>query len=65
MDTFNPFIRVGGSSPINDKYEGEKIKNALMSDKFNSLLKSCMWGNFRIDWKLFTYFKKDFWKEFI
>ena len=24
-----------------------------------------MWSNFRIDWRLFTYFKKDFWKEFI
>jgi hypothetical protein len=50
---------------IFDKEEGENIKKALMSEKFNSILKSCMWGNFRIDWKLFTYFKKDFWKEFI
>ena len=50
---------------ITDKKEGENIKRALLSDKFDSVLKSCMWGNFRIDWTLFTYFKKDFWKEFI
>jgi hypothetical protein len=24
-----------------------------------------MWSNFQIDWKLFSYLKKDFWKEFI
>jgi hypothetical protein len=23
-----------------------------------------MWSNFRIDWRLFTFLKKDFWKEF-
>ena len=50
---------------INNKNEGEKIKQALLSNKFNCILKSCMWGNFRIDWRLFTYFKKDFWKEFL
>ena len=50
---------------ITDREEGENIKKALLSNKFKSLLKSCMWGNFRIDWKLFTYFRKDFWKEFL
>ena len=49
---------------IDDQDEGEKLKKALLSDKFKSVLKSCIWGNFRIDSKLFTYFKKDFWKEF-
>jgi len=50
---------------IINKDEGENIKKALLSDKFKSVLKACMWGNFRIDWNLFTYFKKDFWKQFI
>lgn len=50
---------------IKDKYEGEKIKKALLSEKFNNIIKACMWGNYRIDWRLFTYFKKDFWEEFI
>jgi hypothetical protein len=50
---------------ISDKKEGENIKKALMCENFKIILNSCMWGNFRIDWKLFTYFKKDFWKEFL
>jgi len=50
---------------IINKDEGENIKKALLSDKFKSVLKACMWGNYRIDRNLFTYFKKDFWKQFI
>ena len=46
--------------------EGENILRAIKSEKFIKLLKnSCSWSNFRIDWRLFTYLKKDFWKEFI
>lgn len=50
---------------INNKTEGGNIKKALLSEKFQSILKSCLWGNFRIDWKLFTYFKQNFWMEFV
>ena len=51
---------------INNKIEGNNILKAIKSEKFKNLIKnSCSWSNFRIDWKLFTYFKKDFWKEFI
>jgi hypothetical protein len=51
---------------INDDIENlENIKKALESDKFKSILKSCLWSNFQIDWRLFTYFRKDFYKEFI
>ena len=49
-------------STIND---GINIKKALLSDKFNTIILSCLCGNFRIDWRLFTYLKHDFWKEFI
>jgi len=45
--------------------EGKKIKKALETASFKDILKACMFGNFRIDWRLFTYFRKDFWKEFI
>jgi superfamily II DNA or RNA helicase len=45
--------------------EAQNIKKALMSDKFNEFLKSVMWSNFQIDWRLFMYLKKYFWKEFI
>jgi hypothetical protein len=45
--------------------EAENIKKSLMSKKFNDFLKSVMWSNFRIEWKLFCYLKHDFWKTFI
>ena len=51
---------------INDDIENlEDIKKALETDKFKNILKSCLWSNFQIDWRLFTYFRKDFYKEFI
>jgi hypothetical protein len=50
---------------IENNNDAEKIKNALLSKNFQKIIESCSWGNFRIDWRLFTYFKKDFWKEFI
>jgi hypothetical protein len=43
--------------------EYKKMKTALESFKFKEIIKSCMWSNFMIDWRLFTSFKKDFWKE--
>ena len=43
----------------------ENLRIALLSDKFNNIIKACSFGNYRIDWRLFTYFKKDFWKEFV
>ena len=45
--------------------EAENIKNALLSNKFKELIKSCIIGNFRIDWRLFTKFKRDFCKDFV
>ena len=40
--------------------EGEKIKIYIESDVFKDILKACSWSNFQIDWRLFTYLKKDF-----
>jgi hypothetical protein len=50
---------------IKDVEEANIIKDVLLSEKFNGFLKTVMWSNFRIDWRLFRYLKKDFWKEFI
>jgi len=51
---------------IKDKKEGDNILNAIKSKKFINLIKSnCAWSNFRIDYRLFKDFNKDFWKEFI
>jgi hypothetical protein len=51
---------------INSKEEGEKILSVIKSDEFKKLIKiACSWSNFRIDWRLFINFKKDFYKYFI
>ena len=47
---------------ISSKKEGEKLKEALESEKFERILKSLSFGNFRIDWRMFTYFKPDWYK---
>ena len=49
---------------VNDISEAKKIKTALLSNKFKNILKSTMFGNFRIDCNIFKNFKRDFWKEF-
>jgi hypothetical protein len=49
----------------NNLEESINIKKALESNKFKDILLSCSWSNYQIDWNLFKYFKKDFWKEFI
>jgi hypothetical protein len=50
---------------INDKNEGENICRAINTQRFMCLLKNNKWGSYNIDWRMFKYFKKDFWKEFI
>jgi len=42
-----------------------EYKKFLESEFFLEIIKSCMWSNYQIDWRLFKYFKKDFWKEII
>ena len=44
--------------------EGYNIKKAIETEKFKDILLSCSWSNYQIDYILFTYFKKDFWKDF-
>jgi hypothetical protein len=47
---------------ISSKKEGTELKKYLLGENFKKVLKACKWGNFGIDWVLFTYFKKDFYK---
>ena len=49
---------------ISNKYEGKEIQKALESTKFQTLLNACSWSNYRIDWRMFKYFKKDWYKQF-
>lgn len=50
---------------IKIKNKKEEICKAIKSDKFSELLKNNKWGSYNIEWRMFKYFKKDFWKEFI
>jgi len=47
---------------VDSEEEASEIKRCLLSDEFKEIIKSCSWGNFAIDWRLFTYFKRDFYK---
>lgn len=70
----NPIIDIDGiygmsehsmAISIDNRKDGEKLMNFLKSKNFKNIIESCLWSNFMIDWRLFTYFKKDFWKEFV
>jgi len=46
---------------IKNRSDGEKLVKFLKSNFFKNIRTACSWGGFRIDWRLFTYFKEDFW----
>lgn len=50
---------------ISSKEEGDNIVKALNTDKFKSIIKATKWSSFQTEWRMFKYFRKDFWKEFI
>lgn len=50
---------------IQTKEEGERLKKALLSKKFDAIIQACIWGNFRIESALFSYIRKDFWKDML
>jgi hypothetical protein len=57
------------SSTMGIKYdsdeEGINILKAVKTELFDILLKNNKWSSFNIEWRMYTYFKEDFWKEFI
>jgi hypothetical protein len=70
---FQPIVDINGDYgithcamgiEIKTKEEGEKIIKALTSKEFGELIKSSCFSSFRIDWKMFTYFHKNFWEFF-
>lgn len=54
----------GFGIPITSKKQGDDIIKAINSDKFQDILKSTKWGAFQIDYRMFKYFKPDFYKYF-
>jgi hypothetical protein len=71
---YDPIIDINGTYAmtqhamaikIDTLEEGNKLKEALTSDKFKNILNACSWSSFAIEWNMFKYFKKDFYKYFI
>jgi hypothetical protein len=51
--------------PITSQEEGEMICKAINSNTFKEILKYTKWSTFQTDWRMFKYFKPDFWKHLI
>jgi hypothetical protein len=47
------------------KDEGDAIVRAINTDRFKEIIKATKWGAFQTDYKMFKYFKPDFYKEFL
>lgn len=46
--------------------EARQVFKAVTSEKFQEeIIKSTKWSNFKIEYDMFSYFKKEFWKEFV
>jgi hypothetical protein len=48
----------------NTDVEAINIIKCLKSEEFINLINACNWSSFLLDWRLFTFFKKDFYLEF-
>lgn len=51
--------------PISSKEEGDAIVEAMNTDSFKEIIKATKWGAFQTDYKMFKYFRPDFYKEFL
>ena len=51
--------------PITSKKEGDDIVKAINTDEFKEIIKATKWGAFQTDWRMFKYFKPDFYKYFL
>ena len=49
---------------VSSRREAKAVKRALESPEFRTVLQSCSWSNFQIDWRMFQSFKKDWYKNF-
>ena len=50
--------------PITSKKEGDDIVRAINSNEFKEIIKATKWGVFQTDYRMFKYFKPDFYKYF-
>jgi len=50
---------------VSSNSEAESIVDAIKSEKFSKIVESTKWSNFRTDYRMFKYFRRDFWKDFV
>jgi hypothetical protein len=48
---------------VDDQVEAQKICDALNSEKFLEIVKATKWTTYQINYKMFKYFKKNFWEN--
>lgn len=73
----NKFYHLSGPDPAN-KFKGDVfeiftellIKLSPLDDRigihdYKVIIRACKWSTFQIDYRIFRFFRKDFWKEFI
>jgi len=51
--------------PITSKKQGDDIVKAVNTDEFKEIIKATKWTAFQTDWRMFKYFKPDFYKHFL
>jgi hypothetical protein len=51
--------------PITSKKQGDDIIKAINTDAFKEIIRATKWGAFQTDWRMFKYFKPDFYKYFL
>ena len=51
--------------PITSKTQGDDIVKAINTDEFQEILRATKWGAFQIDYRMFRYFRPDFYKSFL
>jgi hypothetical protein len=70
----NPIIDIDGkygmtqhsmAIPIQSKDDADSLCKALKSSSFSEIIAATKWSNFQIDWRMFKFFKQNWWKEFI
>jgi hypothetical protein len=51
--------------PITSKKQGDDIVKAVNSSEFKEIIKATKWTAFQTDWRMFKYFKPDFYTHFL
>jgi hypothetical protein len=51
--------------PILSKTQGEQIKTAILSPRFQEILEATKWGAFQTDYRMFKYFDPFFYRKFL